>query len=127
VNCLHRKGFTLAELLICLAILAEIATFTIPKVFASQQNVRYAAMAKEAAGALSVAYLQYTIQNGPPSSNTTGGVLSPYLNYISMNTTTLQIDRGYSQGTIGCSGAIPCFVLASGGYYDLPVLEDLGG
>lgn len=33
-----QKGFTLAELLISLAILGVIATFTIPKILSSQQN-----------------------------------------------------------------------------------------
>lgn len=43
------RGFTLAELLIALAILGVIAAFSIPKVLSAQQNQTYNAIAKEAA------------------------------------------------------------------------------
>lgn len=43
----RRKGFTLAELLICLAILGVIAIFTIPKVLTSVQNNQKATIFKE--------------------------------------------------------------------------------
>lgn len=41
------KGFTLAELLIALAILGVIATFTIPKILQAQQNQKKQAILKE--------------------------------------------------------------------------------
>jgi prepilin-type N-terminal cleavage/methylation domain-containing protein len=46
-------GFTLAELLIALAILGVIATFTIPKVLSNQSDTRKAAVMKETIGAIS--------------------------------------------------------------------------
>jgi prepilin-type N-terminal cleavage/methylation domain-containing protein len=52
----HSLGFTLAELLIALAILGEIATFTIPKILSSQQNGTNKAKAKEAFSMVSSAY-----------------------------------------------------------------------
>ena len=45
---LSSKGFTLAEVLLALAILGVIAVFTIPKVLISQQNSKKAAIMKEA-------------------------------------------------------------------------------
>jgi prepilin-type N-terminal cleavage/methylation domain-containing protein len=49
------SGFTLAELLIALAILGIIATFTIPKVLSSQNNAKRNALFREAIAALNVA------------------------------------------------------------------------
>ncbi len=46
-------AFTLAELLIALALLGVIATFTIPKIMQSQQNERRKAVFRETFGALS--------------------------------------------------------------------------
>lgn len=53
-------GFTLAELLISLVILGEIATFTIPKVLNAQQDGRRVAIFKETIGVLSeITYMGY--------------------------------------------------------------------
>lgn len=49
-----RFGFTLAELLVSLLILGEIATFTIPKILSSQQEQRKKAVFKETISTLSV-------------------------------------------------------------------------
>jgi prepilin-type N-terminal cleavage/methylation domain-containing protein len=46
-------GFTLAELLIALAILGEIATFTLPKIISAQQNAKQLAVIKETVATLS--------------------------------------------------------------------------
>lgn len=52
------KGFTLAELLISLLILGEIATFTIPKILSAQQNGSKKAIIKETVATLNnVLYL----------------------------------------------------------------------
>lgn len=47
------RGFSLAELLLALVILGQIAVFAIPKVLAVQQDARRKAVFKEALGALS--------------------------------------------------------------------------
>ena len=57
-------GFTLAELLVSLAILGVIATFTIPKIIAGQQNARYSAEAKELASTISAIYINAYNSNG---------------------------------------------------------------
>ena len=59
-----QPGFSLPELLISLMILAEIATFTIPKVLASSQNQQKRAVFKEA-----IATLSGVVNNGTITGN----------------------------------------------------------
>jgi prepilin-type N-terminal cleavage/methylation domain-containing protein len=107
------KGFTLAELLISLVILGEIATFTIPKVLNSQQNNQANAIAKEAAGTLSTALMQYKFQN-TLSSATSCADLTPYLNYVKVDTSTI-IDSENGGTSLDCATAgTACFRLHNG-------------
>lgn len=106
------EGFTLAELLIALLIIAEIATFTIPKIISSQANNRNNAIAKEAAGMLATAFQQAQIA-GNISSSTKIGDLTQYMNYVKTDTST-QIDDWQTSTYWGCSPSIPCLVLHSG-------------
>lgn len=85
-------GFTLAELLIALAILGVIATFTIPKVLNVQQNSQYNAIAKEAAGTIAQAYETYKLQNGQ-SANIGFQDMTPYLNYVRVTSICTLDDR----------------------------------
>lgn len=114
---LGHRGFTLAELLIALVIIGEIATFTIPKIITSQQNNTYNARAKEAISMVAAAYQQYLLQNGP---STSAGIsnLTPYMNYVALDNTST-IDSYYSDGgiTTSCGGASGyCIRLHSGAY-----------
>jgi prepilin-type N-terminal cleavage/methylation domain-containing protein len=105
-------GFTLAELLIALAILGIIATFTIPKVLQSQQDGRYKAIAKEAASAISGAYSAYQLQN-TQTATTKAADLLPYMNYVTLDTAS-SIDLDQTLTTISCSGTAPCAKLHNG-------------
>jgi len=108
-----KKGFTLAELLISLVILGEIATFTIPKLLTSQQNNQSNAIAKEAAGTLSTALMQYKFLN-TLSSSTSCSDLTPYLNYLKIDTSTI-IDSEAGGTSLDCSTAgTACFRLHNG-------------
>jgi prepilin-type N-terminal cleavage/methylation domain-containing protein len=106
------NGFTLAELLIALAILGVIATFTIPKVLQNQQDSRYKAIAKEAAGTISAAYQAYQLQNTVTTATSATNLL-PYMNYVSYDTTS-QLDDVTSLGAMSCSNATPCVRLHNG-------------
>lgn len=102
-------GFTLAELLIALAILGLIATFTIPKVLQSSQDSTYKSIAKEVAAMLSEGYQVYKSKNG--NSYMLNTDLTPYLNYVSLYTSS-QVDSSED-----CSNTadIGCLKLHNGG------------
>lgn len=117
-------GFTLAELLISLAILGVIAVFTIPKILIVQQNASYTAIFKEAQGTVASAYYNYSIQNGF-STNTTFGAISPYLNYVSV-TSSGNIDDVQGAGIWGCGGTRMCFKLHNGAVIDVSVTVPFG-
>lgn len=107
-----RHGFTLAELLMALLILAVIATYTIPKVLVSQQDARFTAIGKEAAGMLSAARLAH-MADGSLSANTTAGDLTQYINYVRVDTAS-SIDLYQTQGSVSCSATLNCLVLHNG-------------
>ncbi len=108
------RAFTLAELLISLAILGVIATFSIPKILVAQQNERYNAAAKELVSMVSAAYQQAQL-DGIVSSNTQMRDLLPYLNYVQIDTSATINDRN-GQGTQNCSNVMwTCIKLHNGG------------
>jgi len=109
-----KKGFTLAELLITLQILAIIAAFTIPKIIGSQQNSRYKAIAKEDIASVAAAYQLYTFSTTPLAS-TTGGALTPYLNYVKLDTSGVTVDDIQGFGTLPCDATAPCMRMHNGG------------
>lgn len=110
-----QQGFTLAEVLIALLILGEIATFTIPKVLHAQQNTQNNAKAKEAISMVMGAFQQAQL-SGEIDQNTKLSDLTPYMNYTRFdNSGTISIDQIYTQGTHSCTGARPCIWMHNGG------------
>lgn len=105
-------GFTLAELLIALAILGLIATFSIPKILTTQQNSKYNTIAKEAAATISEAYKLYKKENqaGP---NTSADDIAPYMNYVTKGNATGTIDARYGGTNTSCSTS-RCLILHNG-------------
>lgn len=94
-----RLGFTLAELLISLAILGMIATFTIPKILSSQQDQRKKAVFRETIAALSdflnSGNLRGDFPNGQAWEDPTRALLLQRLNYVSY------VNLGYSSAALG--------------------------
>jgi prepilin-type N-terminal cleavage/methylation domain-containing protein len=115
--CKKSQGFTLAELLIALGILGVIATFTIPKVLYSAQSGQNTAVAKEAASMVSGAYSSYSLQNGAFSTSTTAGVLTQYMNYVAVDSSTTYT------GMTACSGTVFCLKLHNGGVLETKIAD----
>lgn len=107
-----RRGFTLAELLISLLILAEIATFTIPKILSVQQNGQNKAIVKEAAATIAGAYQQLQLQ-GVVSASTRISDLTPYMNYVALDSSAT-IDNTQGLGSSTCSGGYRCLRMHNG-------------
>lgn len=123
------NGFTLTELLIALAILSVIATFTIPKILLVQQRQKENAIAKEAAAMVAGAY-QFYKHTYTADANTGMATLTPYMNYAAVDTSTI-IDGEYTQGshTCGSSSARQCLRLHNGAMlrYGNPSTDLFGG
>jgi len=109
------KAFTLAELLIALAILGVIATFTIPKVLFAHESAKDNAIAKEAIAMISGAYSQYQV-DATATSATTAADFTPYMNYVWVDTNAAHtIDDSYNAGTdVDCDNVHICLKLANG-------------
>jgi prepilin-type N-terminal cleavage/methylation domain-containing protein len=113
-----KTGFTLAELLIALAILGVIATFTIPKVLVAQQSTKDKAVAKEAIAAIVGAYQAYGASN-TPSASLSPKNLTPYLNYVRLDTSTANAFDYPVSGTGSCDAGNPCIYLHNGAVLQL--------
>ncbi len=107
------KGFTLAELLSALAILGVIATFTIPKVLNASTNGQFNATAKEAAGMLTEAYGAYRLENSDPSGTMSWVDITPYMNYVRVDTATNAITSSGGSDFCG-NGGRTCLRLHNG-------------
>ena len=94
-----KQGFTLAELLISLTILAEIATFTIPKILVAQQNMQKRIVFKETIATFNQALYLYCLEPGKYSN-------MPLFDFIASKVNTVKQcnSNALSQG---CSPATP--------------------
>lgn len=109
-----RSGFTLAELLIALTIMAEIATFTIPKLLLTLQNQMNNARAKEVIAMIGSA-VPAMQKDGVWTDTMVGAKIIPYLNYMAIDNTSL-IDANPNSGTpINCASGGSCIRLHNGG------------
>ena len=106
-----KRGVTLAELLIALAILGVIATFTIPKVLNSSTSSQNTAIFKEAASMVSGAFSAYQLNNTVSTTATGPQDFSPFMNYVALTT----VDANVTTAGTNCSDATEtCIQLHNG-------------
>lgn len=102
-----------------MAILGVIATFTIPKVLSAQQDAKSNAIAKEAIASIVHAYQLYGLENSPDASTKLKDTITPYLNYVRVDTSTVGA-FDYPYGTQGdCDANNPCYYFANGAVIQL--------
>jgi prepilin-type N-terminal cleavage/methylation domain-containing protein len=126
----YKLGFTLAELLIALAILGVIATFTIPKVLNTQQDSKYKAIAKEAASTISGAYQRYKNQSTVTAS-TKADDLTQFMNYLAVDSSS-SFDESHGGTTATCGtawmgGTTTCLRLHNGAILEYNSAIAFGG
>lgn len=120
-------GFTLAELLIVLIILGVIAAFAIPKVIDASREAKHSAISKEAASILAAGYKGYRA-NTHPAASTTAGVITQYINYASIDTSTNPASVPSDQTSLQqCSSALPCYVMHNGAFLQFHTGNTFGG
>jgi prepilin-type N-terminal cleavage/methylation domain-containing protein len=97
----NRFGFTLAELLIALAILGEIATFTIPKIISAQQNGKKKTVFRETIAALAEAQHLALIQGELSKSTNVSQAILPKLNFVKVCSSNSLTEGCWTQGWTG--------------------------
>lgn len=97
---MHNKGFTLAEVLITLAIIGVVAAMTVPSIIQGQQEKATVAAVKKIYSTLSNAYKLAEQENGSPDTwGITAGVSPPSL---SMLKPYLNVAKDCIDGSSGC-------------------------
>lgn len=121
---MSRRGFTLSELLIALAILGVIATFTIPKILSAQRKGAWVAVAKEAMATVSESYVRYK-QSNQATSATTPTDFTQYMNYVRVISTG-SVDHYTGNLDVDCSWST-CLRLHNGAVIHSNATNTFGG
>ena len=119
---MKHKGFTLAEMLIALALIGIIAALLIPKLLGSTNGNAKRASVLQSAMAITQAFAQYSADDSAPgiSASTSAASLMRYFNYMEIIPTgSLDGTEAAGPGTEvswDCSTQITCLKMHSGGY-----------
>ncbi len=119
-----QAAFTLAEVLIVMAILGVVATFTVPKVLYSSNQASWNAKAKEAAAAISEAYTLYRMEKGVSASTKSTDILA-YINAVGPYTGQVNDYPGLTGGS--CTGFRTCIQLHNGAVIGVHNTNTFGG
>jgi prepilin-type N-terminal cleavage/methylation domain-containing protein len=117
---LGKKGITLAEVMVTIAIMGIMAAMTVPKFLTTNGTVQtsnYSKGANEFAVAIAAAYQIYVMKNGPVTAfGTVAGDLMQYVNYVTTLPGTSQIDQITGSGAQACNSSVgdQCYVMHNG-------------
>ena len=104
-----KKGFSLAEVLLALTIVAAIAAFAIPKVLEEHKGKQAKAFAKAAAIEVASAYQQYRLDNASvTTSMTIADFWEEYGDYVSIETSG-SVDDKNNQTDLTCTSTNRCY------------------
>jgi prepilin-type N-terminal cleavage/methylation domain-containing protein len=123
-----QSGFSLAEVLICLALLGVLATFTVPSLLQktnTDQASKYNAIVKNVAIMVTTAYERYKAANGSAPATMTMLDLMPYMNYVGVQTTG-SVDGTPGNAPYTCS-PYTCLKLHNGASIAFNSMGTLGG
>ncbi|MCE3236435.1 MAG: hypothetical protein K0Q50_2626 [Vampirovibrio sp.] len=113
-----KAGFTLAELLVSLAILGVIATFTIPKVLYTSQNAQKQAVLKETISSLQAVFTNnWTQGNIVPGGSLNGSYLLNGMNAVKVCSGNAQTQGCWTQvldGGTSVEAGMPGLLLHNG-------------
>jgi prepilin-type N-terminal cleavage/methylation domain-containing protein len=116
--CNSAKGFSIVELLITLGLIGILAAFTVPKVLSPSTdtlNSKQSAMVKDVSFMISSAYEQYRMANATVPTTLTPSTLTPYMNYVKLDTSGATIDGHPWASFRTCNSSNPCISLHNGG------------
>ena len=122
------EGFSLAEVLICLALVAVLSALTIPLMLNGTQTDKvnqYNSSVKNLALMVTMAYERYKAANGSAPSTMTMLDLMPYMNYVAVQTTG-SVDGISGNPPFDCT-SFTCLKLHNGASIAFHSMGKMGG